>query len=91
MTIGVSIVHFVIKVHKVVQMIVTIYRVRTGLSSTHCQSKMAATKFSFFVISTSDRGDFPRIIEIALFPVCSYLEPSCVPILSGMDVGMSLL
>ena len=28
---------------------------------------MAATKFSFFDISTSDRGDFPRIIEIALF------------------------
>ena len=28
---------------------------------------MAATKFSFFVISTSDRGDFPRIIVIALF------------------------
>jgi len=31
------------------------------------KSKMAATKFSFFVISTSDRGDFPRIIVIALF------------------------
>ena len=34
---------------------------------------MAATKLSFFVISTSDRGDFPRIIEIALFhimPIC---------------------
>ena len=28
---------------------------------------MAATKFSFFDISTSDRCDFPRIIEIALF------------------------
>ena len=28
---------------------------------------MAATKFSFYVISTSDRGDFPRIIVIALF------------------------
>ena len=28
---------------------------------------MAATKFSFFDILTSDRGDFPRIIEIALF------------------------
>ena len=34
-----------------------------------CPSKfnMAATKFSFFVISTSDRGDFPRIIVIALY------------------------
>ena len=31
------------------------------------KSKMAATKFrGFFVISTSDRGDFPRIIVIAL-------------------------
>ena len=28
---------------------------------------MAATKFSFFVISTLDRGDFPRIIVIDLF------------------------
>ena len=28
---------------------------------------MATTKFSFFDISTSDRGDFPRIIEIALY------------------------
>ena len=28
---------------------------------------MAATKFSFYVISTSDRGDFPHIIVIALF------------------------
>ena len=32
---------------------------------------MAATKFSFFVISTSDRGDFQRIIEIALFLISS--------------------
>ena len=31
------------------------------------KSKMAATKFSFYVISTSDRGDFPRIIVITLF------------------------
>ena len=27
---------------------------------------MVATKLSFFDISASDRGDFPRIIEIAL-------------------------
>ena len=39
MTIGVSIVHFLIKVPKLVQMIVTIYRVQ---SSIHCQSKMTA-------------------------------------------------
>ena len=29
--------------------------------------KIAATKFSFIYISISDGGDFPRIIEIALF------------------------
>ena len=28
---------------------------------------MATTKFSFYIISTSDRGDFPRIIVIALY------------------------
>ena len=39
MTIGVSIVHFVIKVPTLVQVIVTIYRVQ---SSIHCQSKMTA-------------------------------------------------
>ena len=33
-----------------------------------CQkSKMAVKKFSFFFISSSDRGDFPGIIVIALF------------------------
>ena len=36
------------------------------------KSKMAATKVFFFVISTSDRGDFPRIIEIALFILFSF-------------------
>ena len=35
------------------------------------KSKMAATKFSFFYISTSDRGYFPRIIEITLFSIFS--------------------
>ena len=34
---------------------------------------MAATKFSFFDISTSDRGDFPRNIEIALLFSLVYL------------------
>ena len=33
------------------------------------RSKIAATKFSFFDISTSDRGDFRPIIEIALFVI----------------------
>ena len=35
---------------------------------------MAAIKFSFFDISSSDRGDFPRIIEIALFLICLYQD-----------------
>ena len=66
MTMGVSIVHFVIKVPKFgSNYFYHIYS--TGLSTTYCQSKMAAAKFSYFDISTSDRGDFPRIIEIALF------------------------
>ena len=46
----------------------------TGLSSTHSQSKMAAKNprwpprtLVFFDISTSQSGDFPRIIQIALF------------------------
>jgi len=64
MTIGVSIVHFVIKVPKLVQMIVTIYRVQAYQVPIFNprwpqKSKMAATIFSFFDISTSDRGDFP--------------------------------
>ena len=33
---------------------------------------MAATKLSFLTISTSDGGDFPRIIEIALFLLLSF-------------------
>ena len=72
MTIGVSIVHFVIKVPKFVQMIVTIYRVLA------CQLPIVNPRWppiiqdgrhqiQFFDISTSDRGDFPRIIVIALF------------------------
>ena len=38
---------------------------------------MAATKFSFFVISTLDRGDFPRIIVIDLYCIflLYYLAP----------------
>ena len=72
MTIGVSIVHFVIKVPKLVQMIVTIYReqayqVPIAIQDGRQKSKMAATKISFFDISTSDRGDFPLIFEITLY------------------------
>ena len=36
---------------------------------------MAATKFSFYVISISDRGDFPRIIVIALFSMLFVIKP----------------
>ena len=55
MKIGVSIVHCVIKVPKLVQMIVTIYRVQdyqvpVVIKDGHQKSKMAATKFSFFDI-----------------------------------------
>ena len=78
MTIGVSMVHFVIIVPKLVQLIVTIlYRVQF-LLSTDCQSKMTAKKTKwpprnlFFDISTSD-GDFPRIIVIALLYLFSIL------------------
>ena len=71
MIIGVSIVHFVIKAPKLVQIIVTIflvqaYQVPIVNPKWQPKSKMAATKFSFFDISTSDCGDFPRIVEIAL-------------------------
>ena len=52
-------------------MIVTMYRIQGKKSLLSIQdgrqkSKMATTKLSFIDISTSDRGDFPRIIEIAL-------------------------
>ena len=65
-------VHFVTKVSKLVQMVVTInrlqaYQVPIVNPRRPPKSKLAATKLSFFDISTSDGGDFPRIIEIALF------------------------
>ena len=71
MTTRVSIDHFVIKVPTLVQMIVTIIEYRLinypwSIQYGRQKSKMAATKLSFFDISTSDGGDFPRIIEIAL-------------------------
>ena len=72
MTIGVSIVHFVIKVPKLVQMIVTIYRVQAyqvPIVNPRWPPKIqdGRHEIQFFDISTSDGGDFPRIIEIALF------------------------
>ena len=66
MTIGVSIVHFVIKVPKLVQMIVTIYRVQ-AYPKWPPKFQDDHHEIQFFNISTSDGGDFPRIIEIALF------------------------
>ena len=67
MTIGVSIVHFVIKVPKLVQIIVTIYRVQAYQVPIINQrwpqkSNLAAKKVSFWTF----QSDFPRIIEIAL-------------------------
>ena len=72
MTIGVSIVHFVIKVPKLVQMIVTIYVYRLikyplSIQDGRQKSKMAANEIQFFDISTSDGGDIPLVMEIALF------------------------
>ena len=75
MTIGVSIVHFVIKVPTLVQMIVAIYRVQAyqvPIVNPRWlpKSKMAATNF-FVDISTSDRGDFS---EMALFQVWLHIR-----------------
>ena len=68
MTIGVWIVHFVIKVAKLVQMIVTIYRVQAyQVSIVNPKIQDGRHEIQLFDISTSDGGDFPRIIEIAFF------------------------
>ena len=72
MTLGLSIVHFVIQVPKLVQMSVTVYRVQVyqvPIVNPTWPPKIQDGRHErfFFVISTSDRGDFPRIIEIALF------------------------
>ena len=73
MTIGVAIVHFVIKIPKLVQMIVTIiyrvqaYQVLLVIPRWPPKSKMDARNFFFTFQYRADRGDFPRIIEIALF------------------------
>ena len=63
-----SIVHFVIKAPKLVQMTeYTVKKYPLSIQEGRQNSKMTATKFFFFFyISTSDGGDFPRIIEIAL-------------------------
>ena len=79
MTIGVSIVHFVIKVPKLVQMIVTIYRVqafKVPIVNTRWRPKIqdGRQKYSVFDISTSDGGDFPRIIEIAWLLLFFFLQ-----------------
>ena len=51
------------------------------------KSKMADTKFSYFCIYlTSDRGDYPRIIVIALFHVFS---PRDFPIALIMMISVS--
>ena len=42
------------------------------------KSKTAAPKFSFYVILTSDRGDFPRIIVIALYCIYFFSNYLCV-------------
>ena len=74
MTLGVSIVHFVIKVPKLVQMIVTIHRVKPSqvtLANTRYSPKIhvGRHKIQFFEVSTSDGGDFTGIIEIALLDI----------------------
>ena len=70
MTIGVSIVHFVIKVPKLVQMIDIEYRlIKYPLSIQDGRNEI-----QFFDISTSDSSDFPRIIEMALLLIFSSLD-----------------
>ena len=68
MTIGVTIVQFVIKVPKLVQMIDTLYRVhayQVPIVNQRCPPKIQDGRHEFFFF-TSVCGDFPRIIEIAL-------------------------
>ena len=75
MTIGVSIVLFVIKVLTLVQRIYKVEAYQVPIVNPRWpkkKSKMAATKFSFFDIATSDRGDFPRTIEMSLLSISSF-------------------
>ena len=55
------------------------------------KSKMAATKFSFFDISTSARGDFPRIIEIALFVYMFCRSRACRSIFSFWQINLYVI
>ena len=85
MTIGVTIVDFVIKEAKLVQMIVCYHIIQsTGLSSTHCQSKKAATKFSFLtfphqtaVISRAKSRSPCFQIRLYWFPCTRISIPPC--------------
>ena len=73
MTIGIiSIVHFVIKVPKLVQMID--YRVHVPILNPRWSPKIqdGRNEIQFFYISTSNGGDFPSIIEIALSLLCFF-------------------
>ena len=65
MTIGVSIVPFVIKVPKLVQMIVHAYQVPIVNPRWPPKIQDSRNEIQFIDISTSDVGDFPRIMEIA--------------------------
>ena len=67
MRIGVSIVHLGIKVPKLVQMIDVEYK----LINYPLSIQDGRHKIQFFDISTSDGGDFPRIIESALLFISS--------------------
>ena len=85
-----------IKVPTLVQTIVTIWS--TGLSSTHYQSKMATKnprwppRNQFFYISTTDGGDFPRIIEIALFLILTHFKRALFyGIVSSLDIFCVLM
>ena len=74
MTIGIiSIVHFVIKVPKLVQMID--YRVHVPILNPRWSPKIqdGRNEIQFFYISTSNGGDFPSIIEIALLFITSFI------------------
>ena len=77
MTIGVSIVHFVIEVPTLVQMIVTIDRVQAyqvPIANPRWPPKIQddLSEIQFFDISRSDGDDFPRNIGIALFIIFFY-------------------
>ena len=54
---------------------ICVYQIRSKLiEKWPPKSKMAATKFSFFLHLNINRGEFPRIIEIALLRNCFCLN-----------------